>query len=248
MKTLTIDEVKTVLDTRFGGLLFRGAHVEGCKVCAMELRAACLDLAWDSCPDGLHSPTNAAARALNDALWSSDEARTLACLPLVCLSDDSAPSEWVNRYVDAIIREILPVALRAAASEHSDARQKGSLLDAAHRCSNEGLPYAEEAARAAWYAASSSRTEWVTAAARTAWDAARTARCAREAGAAWPAGARSASWAVARVSVMAAMSAGTRSASGDEVLRLGVKILLRAHGRDDLVQQVKAPMKEEEKG
>jgi len=116
----------------------------------------CIEAAW-CCALGLpHGDdpgcVGAAVRAykicLNDARWSSNAARAKGMLRLGIAqigSDTLDQNEFRHRLVETLIRRIVPIALRAAASRnpaHADA-----LNDAALRCEQEGTRAAAIAAR-----------------------------------------------------------------------------------------------------
>jgi hypothetical protein len=143
---MNIQTLRTLLAEN-GGVLHSGQHAKGvCKVCVRELRCLALDLPkWTDLPDG-NSPTDRACQVLNDADWSSDAARTKACLPLALLTESEAAEGWEQQYVLRTIREILPIALRADGLEdHAVACVSAEDLEAAGRA-------AKGAYNAAYYA------------------------------------------------------------------------------------------------
>jgi hypothetical protein len=94
---------------------------------------------------------------LNDKPWSSKEARAkglrrlaVAQLGSVGVLDDR---EFAKRVAEMVIRKMVPLALRAAASIQKDAAHKQKLIDAANRCEKDGTKAAANAASA--YAAAS---------------------------------------------------------------------------------------------
>lgn len=230
--TLTLDEARQVLEMRGGGVLRSGGHTappndsaKSCKMCVRELRALACGLDWNDHPDSAEtSPTDRACQILNDADWSSDAARTQACLPLALLSEATAPAEWTKTYAEQTIRQVIPAILHLVASMHPNPDHKSALEAAAERCAQEGT---EESARAAADAAD--------AAARAAADAA-----ARAAAYAAADAARAAAYASAYAAADAAAYAAVYAADAekDKILRLGVRLLLLSHGRDDLAQEV----------
>jgi hypothetical protein len=88
--------------------------------------------------------------SLNDAPWSSPEARAEALRPAVIPQLDTAGTDrgpWVRALVLGIIREVLPLALHAAAKVVPD--HAAPILAAAERCSAASdLAAASEAAKA----------------------------------------------------------------------------------------------------
>lgn len=149
--TLTLARLKSLLKKRFGGKLTSGKHHEDGEACVRELRACALDLPWSDHPDGdAASPTDAACQVLNDAPWSSDEARTEGCLPLALLSEAEAAPGWVARYFELTIRQVVPSALRPAIAALNVAGVAQALMTdlalAAARCEREGSEAAAGAA------------------------------------------------------------------------------------------------------
>lgn len=142
VKSLTLADVERVLRERAGGVLKCGQHLPypangKYDVCARELRALALGLPWTDHPDGeYNSPTDCVSQLLNDACWSNDEARTRTCLPLVLLSEATAAFGWAARYVERIVRELVPLArhanddARSLADEATVAMASGALTQA----------------------------------------------------------------------------------------------------------------------
>lgn len=141
---VTLETLQAVLDARFGGLLKRGRHIPDGSVCALELESVVRGCRWTDSPSEINTLDK---RRLNDR-FTSDQARTVAMLPMmVALWDWTAWSveqqaEWTQRIARRTIREIVPIALRAAGLE-----------DAAVRCEIEGTSAAAHAAYAAAHAA-----------------------------------------------------------------------------------------------
>lgn len=79
---------------------------------------------------------------LNDAKWSSNAARAsgLRRLALAQLGSRNVldDREFARRVAELAIRKAVPIALRAAASIHKDAKHKALLIEAANRCEREG--------------------------------------------------------------------------------------------------------------
>jgi hypothetical protein len=203
----TLETFRSILNTRFGGVLKNGCHNDqSCEVCVRELRAAVLGLPWSDHPDGdSATPTDIVSQRLNDAAWSSDEIRTRYCLPLALLSEISANPGWRDRYILENGRVMVPLALRAAASVHPEQKHKDALETAAVGC--------ESAAESAWSARSAES------AARSAESAARSA--ARSA-------AESAAESAARSAAESAWSAAF-----DKTMILAVGIFIKAQGNPE---------------
>jgi hypothetical protein len=183
------------------------------------------------------APDRAFAIRVNDALWSSPEARAQALLPLALAQQGTAGTDrgpWVQRVVEGTIRRIVPIALRVAARVHPDEQHSAALEDAAIRCERKGTRVAAyaavsdaRAARAAAYAADAHSVNAV---------AARAAAYAADANfvdavAAADYAARAAAYAVLSVAADAAYAASDRD-DRDDVLRLAVQIALDAYAAE----------------
>ena len=217
---ITEQNVATAL-AKAGGVIRTGAHGQPngeCHACVRELRTLALwdagvSVDWTDRPDG-GSPTDAACIALNDGPWSSDEARTEACLPLVYLTESEAVPGWVERYALRTVREILPIALEAVgvdATACREARTLGAARAAADGAAGYAAGYAVARAGCA--------TGYADYAARAGYAAGYADYAARDA-------ARTATRAAARAAVEAASAA----ADGDAVLRRAVDLLIECHG------------------
>ena len=155
--------------------------------------------------------------ALNDSNWSSDMARAngmkrIAIAQLGSIEIDQ--NQFAKELALATIRQILPIALRAAAKLHHEQKHIDALNDSATACEtcDDAAAYAAaNAANAAAYAAARSAANAANAAARSAANAANAA-------------ARSAANAAARVAAYAAAYAAAR----DEVLSLMAEIGVEA--------------------
>lgn len=132
--------------------------------------------------------------SLNDANWSSNEARATGLKRLALAQLGSAgvldEKEFVRRVVDYAIRISTPLALRAAASAIKDEKHKQALCEAANRCEKEGTRAAAAAAYAAARAARAAAAAYAADAARAAADATRAVAAAARAVAAAVAAAR----------------------------------------------------------
>lgn len=122
---------------RYGGLT-AGAHNDQSECCILEAVSVCDGVDWTDDPVVLDRPD---VRPLNDAPWSSDEARTAGMLRLAPLIaawptwSEERRQAYVDRVVCRTIREVLPMALRAMGRQGD-----------AQRCEGAGTP---EEARAA---------------------------------------------------------------------------------------------------
>jgi hypothetical protein len=196
-----------------GGVLRAGKHAkDDCKVCVRELRCLALELPeWTDSPDG-NSPTDRACQVLNDADWSSDAARTKACLPLALLTESEATEGWEQQYVLRTIREILPIALRAAGLEdHAVACESAKDLEAAGRAADAAYDSANAAYNAARAAAAEYAAAYAAYAAEYAAYAASFSRCAAE------------------YAAYCAAKSAKAAEDPDAVLRKAVQILIECH-------------------
>ena len=220
----TLDDYATVLREKAGGVLHRGAHEPpngACQCCVEELDTltrAWFDAGkpqladwhfvgeWTDSPDGA-TPTERACQRLNDGRWSSDQARTDGCLPLVVLRETDAPKGWVRVYIKATIRVIVPLMLRRAAKHWPEAGEhRVALLDAADRCEREGT---RDSAVAGRDVALRKRADAAAAAYAADADAAYAAAYAADAD--------------------AAAAAAAYAADADKILRVGCALLLASH-------------------
>ena len=160
------ENARTILQTRFQNRLAKGAHQADGVGCALEFWSQVQGHTWTDDPEALQMPD---LRSLNDAPWSSEEARAAALLPVliavapVWRGPLARRQTFVERICLDTVREILPYTLRAAGLPEAAARCAASstLRDAVAMA-------AEAAAREAWAAARAAR------ATREAWAAADT--------------------------------------------------------------------------
>jgi len=211
---ISAEEFPAFVERRFGGKLKAGKHSPDGAACLHEAVNVAMGREWSDSTDSLGLDL----RGLNDAAWSSDDARAAALLPVaVALWDfrgwpDERKRAWARRVAQETIRRIVPVALLAAAKVHPNTAHAEALTAAAAKCADEGTE------SAAWAAARSAESaESARSAAWAAWAAARSAESAESA--------RSAAWAAAW-SAESAWSA--RSAAADEPLRLIAAIFTEA--------------------
>ena len=176
---------------------------------------------------------------INDAPWSSPEARAEALLPLALAQLGTAGTDrgpWLRRVVEGTIRQILPIALRVAARVHPEEQHRAALEAAAVCCEQEGTR--DAAGRAAYDAANAEAAAAARAAAAAAAHAA-----ARAADATARAAAATARAAAAEAAAEAAAAAravtddgdavdAAADAARDDVLRLAVQIALDAYAAE----------------
>ena len=220
---LTLESLSELLTERFGGVLKAGVHQANSECCVRELRACALGLAWTDQPDG-GSPTDIATQRLNDAGWSSDAARTRACLPLALLSEADAHPLWTRRYVIATVQQIvgdlpgLPESVRGQCREITD-------IPGAHAAALASLA-ALLAAPAAAANAAANANDAANYAANDADDAANYAAVAAN---------------------HAAAAAAAVGAARDNILERGVRILLGAHRGDACTEAARALLEHPQK-
>lgn len=136
----------TFVAERFGGKLYSGKHEPNGKACLHEAINVYQGHDWSDDTTGTLD-----LRALNDARWSSDEARTEAMVPLglIVLAWPSWSPEkrlvWSEEVAKGVIQRILPPTLRAVAELLPE--KAPDFIKVALRCETEGT---ESWARAAW--------------------------------------------------------------------------------------------------
>jgi hypothetical protein len=171
-----------VLEERFGVLKYKG-HDEGGEGCAMEVASVARGVEWTDDPGRVDLPD---LRPLNDARWSSDEARTKNVVPVVVALWDwpewgaERRQRFVLRLAELTIRRVLPVALRAMGlvAEAKMCQREGSEKAAARAGAmtiivDSPAEYAYDAIVAAGYAYPESASTSAHAAANSAASAAR---------------------------------------------------------------------------
>ena len=250
---ITVEKAKIVLDRFAGGKLLYGAHERPngeCRVCVEELRTLMRYVTWDGDeptlgrianwtdrPDG-GTPTERTCQRLNDGPWSSDEARTSACLKLVTLSEKDAAPGWAEKYRELTIRHIVSLALESAARVHPDEKHQVALLSVAAKCRAPGTMESALEARGAAYDAGISADADISAdigvgANYFAYFAIAYAAADAHAAAYAAAIAYDATDAHAAAYAAAAGANVDAAAERDRILRLGVELLMAAHqGRE----------------
>jgi len=220
---------------QFGGSIRSGKHDKGeGEVCARELRAHALGMRWTDIPDG-GSPTDRVCQIINDADWSSDDARTENCLPLALLTESEALDDWVKVFTLSVIREILPPVFRDTIGlpEVAHDMEKNPCHETAWNASNAAAAaYAASPPAAAAAAASAAAASTAAASAAAASTAAASTAAASTAAASLEA-AHAAARAAAHAAAWAARASSSKGS--DSVLQNAVRLLLIAHGREDLV-------------
>lgn len=154
---MEIQALKEHLGKHFGGLLLSGDHPQDGEVCLLEADHHMRGEDWGDAPGSLPD-----LRELNDAPWSSDEARTENLLKVwVAYYDwsawsDTRKTEVIGRVALWTVNRILPIALDAIGIESDACREATDLVEAAR------------AAEAAWAAAGAGA--WVARAAKAGAD------------------------------------------------------------------------------
>lgn len=140
--------IRRVVRERFGGVLTVGKHSPDGEACALEARSVAMGIKWTDSPTTTRFPD---IRALNDAAWPSDEARTAGMLDLMDALWDWP--DWTNgrrkRFGETIAlrleREIIAPMLR----------ERGMTATEADACAE--VTTLNEAEQAAAWAAGASR-------------------------------------------------------------------------------------------
>jgi len=205
---------RDLLHSRFNGLLLRGKHKRNSQACTLELAHAAVGDAWSDTPDKWPD-----LRALNDAPWSNDLARTAGLVPVM-----EAYWEWDawprTRQVETITRLAILTVQRIIADLPD--------LPAAVRTQCRAVATLKEAAQAAWGAAQAAAGAWAAQAAEAAAGAAQVAALA------WAAQAVEA---VAWAAQAAAQAAGAAVAAAAQAVGAVAGAEVAAAGAADAVLQ-----------
>ena len=121
--------------TRFGGVLRSGSHDPDGRACALEAASVARGIDWTDDSRKLRLPN---LLELNDARWPSDQARTVAMVPLVESLwnwgrwSDARKRGWLRRNFIRIVREVLPICIKSTRPKKfvQRCRTVGSLVDA----------------------------------------------------------------------------------------------------------------------
>jgi hypothetical protein len=208
VKTLTKRDARRVLQVVDFGLVSGLGTPEPGKFCVEAAICYALGLPHGDQPECVAECIRRYKIRINDARWSSNEARTkgmrrAAIAQLGSTSIDQR--KWANYVIEQVIRRILPLSLRRAAELHKDKVHAARLVEAALRCEQEGTKEsAQNAKTAAAYAAAAAAAAAYAAAAA---DAAAAAAAAAYAAAAADAAAYAAAAAAADAAAYAAAAA-----------------------------------------
>ena len=135
---MTVALLQHELDTRDDGVLKHGKHLPGHDFCALEFESQVRGRKWSDSPITLPD-----IRPLNDARWSSAQARTTALLPvMVALWDWTMWSRerqiaWASRVAIRTVQEIVSTLPGLPSSVREQCRQV-TMLDAARAASMYG--------------------------------------------------------------------------------------------------------------
>ena len=219
--------VRKLLATVDAGLVAGAGIPEPGKMCVEAAISYALGEPHSDGPSCVDPAVRRAKIVLNDASWSSDMARASGMRRVAIAQLGSRgiinPRKFIILLTEYTIREIVPIALRAAAS--CNPRHAVSLEEAARRCKQDGTAAASSAAYATASAASSAASSASSAASSAAYAAAADAACAAAAAAA---DAASAAAYAAASAAYAADDAAAAYAVKDCILSLSASIMVRA--------------------
>ena len=230
----TPEQRQRLIDVINAGLVSGFGEAKAGSLCIEAAICLALGEPHSDRPSCVAEPDREFAIRINDAPWSSPEARAKALLPLALAQLGTAGSDrtaWVQRVAEGTIRQIVPIALRAAARVHPEDHHRAALEAAATRCEREGT---SDAAAHAAYAAATAAHVRTRAAAHAAYAAATAAYAAYAAATAAHADATAAYADDAAAypaddAPAAYADAAAAAAYGDDVLRLAVQIALDAY-------------------
>jgi membrane protein involved in colicin uptake len=150
---INIEVARKVLDVVDAGLVKGVGNPEPGQMCVEAAVCFALGLPHGDDPQCVSRALRSLKIKLNDAEWSSNEARAkgLRRLAVAQLGSRDALDdiEFAKRVAELAIRKSVPQALRAAASIQKNAEHREKLLSAANRCEVEGTKAAADAANAA---------------------------------------------------------------------------------------------------
>ncbi len=162
--------LREIVATRFGGKLKSGQHEEDGEACVLEACSVARGVKWTDNPQTVGLPD---LRGINDSRhWPSEEARAEFLIPVAealwdwALWSRERKAAVLARVAERSIREVLPIALEAAARVQRKEEHRDALLKAAQNCKDQGTEGSAREARAA--AASSSSSSSAAAAANSA--------------------------------------------------------------------------------
>jgi hypothetical protein len=146
-----------VLETVDAGLVKGMGHAAPGKMCVEAAVCYALGLPHGDDPACVSRAVRQLKIRLNDSNWSSDQARAkgLRRLALIQLGSRDAldDKEFAKRVAELAIRNMVPLALRAAAEIHKDAKHRDALRAAAAKCEKKGNEKSAREAKTATNAA-----------------------------------------------------------------------------------------------
>ena len=227
---LTKNHARKVLGVVDAGLVSGLGVAKPGKMCVEAAICYALELPHGDQPECVANCIRRYKIRINDAAWSSNAARTagmrraaiaqLGSEFLDLPENRQLRKEFVMHLAEQVIRQILPVTLRATALRFKDKIHAGAIVEAALRCENEGTREAAENARKACRAAYAA----YAAAAAYAADAAAYAADAAAADAA-----DAAAYAADAAAYAAdAAAAYARAKARDEILNIAAEICVQA--------------------
>ena len=220
MMEVTEQHVRKILELADHGIAHGlGEPVPG-KMCVEALVCFALGLPHGDSPPCVGSAVRAFKIRLNDSNWSSNEARAKGMRRIAIAqlgSDQIDQKEFAKLLAVDVIKQIVPIAMRAAASVCKDEAKKAAMLAAADECETHGTVKSARKARTAAYAA--------------AYAAAAAAAYAYADAAAYAATAAAAAAATAADAYADAAAYAAIAAAADEILSLiadiGVNVLIK---------------------
>jgi len=199
------------------------------KMCVEAAVCFALGLPHGDNPPCVGSAVRAAKIRLNDSRWSSNEARAkgMRRVAIAQLGSDALDQvDFSNRLATEVIRQIVPIALRAAASMQKDEKHRDALEVAAKQCEAKPTEANARSARKAAYAAAYAAAD-AAAAYAAAYAAADAAAAAAYAAADADADAAAAAdYAAAAAAYAADYAAESRAKARDEILSTVAEIMV----------------------
>jgi len=155
---LTKSHARRVLEVVDAGLVSGLGLAKPGKMCVEAAICYALELPHGDQPECVANCIRRYKIRINDAAWSSNAARAVGMrrAAIAQLGSDfldlpenrQLRKEFVMYLAEQVIRQILPVALRAAALRFKDKIQAEKMVEAALRCEKEGTRKAAQNARA----------------------------------------------------------------------------------------------------
>ena len=157
MRKITKQDARKVLEVVDAGLVSGLGIAKPGKMCVEAAICYALELPHGDQPECVANCIRRYKIRINDASWSSNAARTAGMrrAAIAQLGSDFLDlpenrllrKEFVTYLAEQVIRQILPVTLRAVALRFKDKVQAEKIVEAALRCENEGTREAAQNAR-----------------------------------------------------------------------------------------------------